>query len=100
MIGLNCALAIKPLECVPGKGNDPYAVSTALGWGVVGVMNPRYEDTNKTCQLLVTEERKCHFTLKTHVKEVSPIEVNKMFELELCEQPTEEKKCHKKIEGF
>lgn len=55
LIGLNCVKAIKPLECVPGEGNDPYAVRTALGWGVVGIMSPGYEGTNKTCQLQVTD---------------------------------------------
>ena len=36
LIGNNCARALKPRSVVPGKSNDPYAIRTILGWGVVG----------------------------------------------------------------
>ena len=39
LIGLNCPRAIKPLEVIPGKDNDPYAKRTALGWGIIGLVS-------------------------------------------------------------
>ena len=40
LLGINCARAIKPREIIPGNDNDPYAKRTALGWGVVGMVEP------------------------------------------------------------
>jgi len=40
LIGLNIPRAIKPLEVIPGKEDDPYAKKTALGWGVIGNVRP------------------------------------------------------------
>lgn len=40
LIGINCIRAIKPLTVIPGKDDEPYAVKTALGWGVVGILSP------------------------------------------------------------
>ena len=39
LIGANCTKAIKPREVIPGADDDPYAVRTTLGWGVIGIMN-------------------------------------------------------------
>ena len=38
--GINCARAINPREIIPGNDKDPYAKRTALGWGVVGMVEP------------------------------------------------------------
>jgi len=35
LIGCNCPKAIKPKEVILGKGEDPYAIRTLLGWGIV-----------------------------------------------------------------
>ena len=43
LIGLNCARAIKPLEVIPGKQDDPYAKKTALGWGIIGAVSSSNE---------------------------------------------------------
>ena len=40
LIGCNCPRAIKPREVVLGKGDDPYAVKTLLGWGIIGQITP------------------------------------------------------------
>ena len=32
----NCSRAIKPRGVILGKGEDPYAVRTLLGWGIIG----------------------------------------------------------------
>jgi len=34
LIGNNCVQAIKPRDVIPGKPKDPYAIRTALGWGL------------------------------------------------------------------
>ena len=36
LIGCNCPKAIKPKEVILGKGEDPYARRTLLGWVIVG----------------------------------------------------------------
>ena len=35
LIGCNCPRAIKPREVVLRKGDDPHAVKTLLGWGII-----------------------------------------------------------------
>ncbi|KAJ8037483.1 hypothetical protein HOLleu_18308 [Holothuria leucospilota] len=48
LIGATCPKALTPLEVIPGtKENDPYAVRTALGWGVIGVTRQGSETTTK-----------------------------------------------------
>lgn len=39
LIGNNCVQAIKPRDVFPGKPQDPYAIRTALGWGLIGVVS-------------------------------------------------------------
>ena len=83
LIGLNCPRAIKPLEVVPGVEDNPYAKRTALGWGIIGAVNPlTHEDEAETesdifCNRIITREvqvyssrQMCHFALKTEVKEL------------------------------
>ncbi|CAB4017090.1 Hypothetical predicted protein, partial [Paramuricea clavata] len=36
LIGSNCPKAIKPQDVIPGNENDPYAIRTLLGWGIIG----------------------------------------------------------------
>ena len=100
LIGLNCARAIKPLEVIPGKQDDPYAKKTALGWGIIGaVRSSNEEDPDIACNRVVTCEvqgapkgRVCHFAFKTQVKEViSPSNVSKMFTLDFSERQAQEK---------
>ena len=40
LLGINCARAIKPREIIQGNDNDPNAKRTALGLGVVGMVEP------------------------------------------------------------
>ncbi|KAK3748955.1 hypothetical protein QZH41_006841 [Actinostola sp. cb2023] len=49
LIGLNCTRAIKPHEIIPGKDDEPYAKRTALGWGIIGVIN-----TQRTAMTMTT----------------------------------------------
>ena len=43
LIGCNCQKAIKPKEVILGRGENPYAVRTLLGWGIIGPVS-RLED--------------------------------------------------------
>ena len=36
LIGSNCTRAIVPREVIPGILDEPYALRTDLGWGIVG----------------------------------------------------------------
>lgn len=36
LIGSNCTRAIVPREVIPGNLDEPYALRTDLGWGIVG----------------------------------------------------------------
>lgn len=97
LIGLNCSRAIKPLEVIPGKEDDPYAKRTALGWGIVGaVRSSKHEDAESdfscnrivACEVQEMSNRKtCYFAFKTQVKEMfSPSDVSKMFTLDFSER--------------
>jgi hypothetical protein len=79
LIGMNCAKAIKPHEVIPGSGNDPYAIRTILGWGVIGMMGRATKD----CSCLSASTR---VVLKTTIKEILPEDVTRMFEVEFSEQ--------------
>ena len=35
LIGYNCAQALAPKNCIPGKNDEPLAVETGLGWSIV-----------------------------------------------------------------
>lgn len=39
LIGNNCIRALKPRSIVPGRSNNPYAICTTSGWGVVRARN-------------------------------------------------------------
>ena len=41
LIGNNCVRVVKPRSLVTGKPSEPYAIRTALGWGVVGASSGR-----------------------------------------------------------
>ena len=90
LIGINCARAIKPLEVVPGNGNEPYAVKTALGWGVIGMMCP--SSLNPTNEPSFSASTQVRFVFRTTAKEVIPADVNRMFEMEFSERPTLDEK--------
>ena len=113
LIGLNCPRAIKPLEVIPGRDDDPYAKKTALGWGVIGAVSPTTsEEIESRCDVAChriiirevqgTPERKlCHFTFQTLVKETfSPRDVSKMFNLDFSERQAEEKSLSVKDRRF
>ncbi|KAK3709219.1 hypothetical protein QZH41_004583 [Actinostola sp. cb2023] len=102
LIGLNCTRAIKPHEIIPGKDDEPYAKRTALGWGIIGVINTKDCDdnddlseisTNQTIaqEIKIPQDKKiCYFACQTQVKEVlNPQQVSKMFEMDFNEKETD-----------
>ena len=104
LIGLNCSRAVKPLEVIPGKGDDPYAKRIALGWGIIGATRSSREEDSEIeidiagnriviYEVEATPNRKmCHLAFRTQVKEmISPSNVSKMFTLDFNERQADEK---------
>ena len=88
-------------QVIPGKQDDPYAKKTALGWGVIGVVNPtkiEEDDNHCSCHRIASLEvrpsngkRMCHFALKTQAKEVfAPAQLIKTLERDFNETSREE----------
>lgn len=98
LIGLNCASAIKPYEVIPGNGNEPYAKRTALGWGIIGVIDVNDHRSEESLSSSVIKpgkhvaETTCQFAFQTQVKELlTPRQVYKMFEMDFNERATDQK---------
>ena len=86
---------------ITGQGDDPYAIRTLLGWGIVGPVTPVKDLLNDAAN----EEIMCHrivsqeigqakridskFVIDTQMKEViTPYQVKQMFELDFLERNT------------
>ncbi|XP_068247736.1 uncharacterized protein [Palaemon carinicauda] len=90
LIGINYIKAVKPLEIIPGSGNEPYGQRTALGWGIIGNVNVNENnlESDAVVNRSVVEEIEINsmisnkmFTVPTKVKEVyEPHYVREMFE--------------------
>ena len=78
LLGTNCSRAIKPLEVISGQDDEPWAVRTQLGWGVVG----RHSASEAACQRADTadHQKRSHFAFRSQVRKVSPLEVLKVLE--------------------
>ena len=100
LIGYNCPKAIKPTEVIHGKGEEPYAVRTSLGWSIVGPVAT--SDTpqdgyalDSTCHRILSREvtsgasnnpNQLSFVFHGKAKEViNPSAINQMFELDFLE---------------
>ena len=97
LIGANCPKALKPREVIPGEDNDPYAIRTDLGWGVVGRVcrSPQASDevdgsfANRTVvdELDSNPFTDTNFAFESRAKEVfSPSKVEEMFQLDFHER--------------
>jgi len=103
LIGANCTKAIKPREVIPVADDDPYAVRTTLGFGVIAVINQpaidSQENSHRSCNCIVSREIKgglmktvSHVVAKTSAKEMFvSAKFNRMFERDFCEVSKEEK---------
>ena len=72
LLGVNASAALVPKELIAGAENEPYAIRTPLGWGVIGWIRP---------PALLNSNQSSHFAYKTF----SSSEVKKMFELDFIE---------------
>ena len=84
-------------NCTSCSGPHPTLLhaDTAIGWGVIGVVNPtkNEDDFRCSCHRIASLEvnpssgrKVCHFALKMKVKEIfQPVEVIKMFETDFHE---------------
>ena len=88
LLGMNCPRAVRPTEIVPGAGEeDPWAIKTELGWSIVGVVRDLPHTSSSHC-VLTKESKHCHFALKTQTREVSPMEVARLFDADFTEEAT------------
>lgn len=98
LIGINCIRAIKPKEVIPGNDDEPYALRTTLGWGIVGATDPETSDENDSefevtsnrisCREVIGAQsnKVCHFLTPTKTKELLALsQVQRMFELDFVE---------------
>ena len=91
---------IKPKEVILGKGEDPYAVRTLLGWGIIGPVSP-LEDIQSdfgehlvsSCNRILAYEvdtGRCSnrsFVFNSQTKEeINPFAVRRMFERDFSEE--------------
>ena len=102
LIGNNCTQAIKPRDVVPGRATDPYAIRTALGWGVIGAILPQNTTSRSTASIsfnrIVTKEigpdepSAIGFVVPMHYKEIMTLNaVGKMFERDFFEKQSHER---------
>lgn len=95
LIGNNCVRALKPRSVVPGKPNDPYAIRTILGWGVVGAkghgdrtdgIGERAECHRIATKELGNEQSTGLFVPLQSCKEIlAPSSIKRMFEQDFSE---------------
>lgn len=99
LIGCNCPKAIKPRDVILGEEDEPYAVRTSLGWGVLGPSNTHASqegDALTTCHRVVTYEigskrLDSRFAIDARTKEViNPSDVRRMFEIDFSEKDKED----------
>ena len=95
LIGCNCPKAIKNLYVILGEEDEPYAVRTSLGWGVLGPSNTHASqegDALTTCHRVVTYEigskrLDSRFAIDARTKEIiNPSDVRRMFEIDISEK--------------
>ena len=93
LIGNNCARALKPRWVIPGKSNDPYAIRTTLGWGVVGAKS-HGENVGETaeCHRIATQEivgdnhsAGIFIPLRNSKEIMAPLSIKRMFEQDFSE---------------
>ena len=82
LIGVNCSAALLPQQVAAAGEEEPYAIKTVLGWGILGnVSKKKRKSTTMTS----------HFAYRTLAQEVSPSTVNSMYEQEFNESRSQDK---------
>ena len=114
LIGSDCPRVIVPREVITGSCNDPYALRTELGWGMVGKVESCSEDdddvfgvinrivTREVAVVGSGDERKfCHFTLETKAKEIiNPFQIKEVFEMDFSEKSVDNDKLSQDDKTF
>lgn len=105
LIGYNCSQALLPREIVSGKGNQPFAQRTDLGWSIVGYGNPciDYGDAIGVSHQVIVRQvmpslqssfnltNQVHYVCRTRVREViTARDVIKTLESDFNERAAEE----------
>ena len=98
LIGRDCPRAIKPREVILGNPDDPYAVRTLLGWGIVGPVtaNETYSEDGTTVtsnrilskEVGTTGQVRDRFIATIQAKEVhitSPSDIRRVLESDFAE---------------
>lgn len=52
LLGINTPEAVKPLEIVDGRQNEPFAIRTKLGWAINGPSSKNCEKNRKLCNVI------------------------------------------------
>ena len=101
LIGCNCPKAIKPKEVITGKGEDPYAIRTLLGWCIVGPVTSTQSPESSivsSCNAILTHEStpmenlSIDFVVRDKAKEImNPLVVKQMFQLDFAEHRSAKK---------
>lgn len=109
LIGYNCPQALAPKNFITGKGDQPYAQETELGWSVVGRVSSYEEEDEddigvshrvvvkripENLRLHTGKPEVCeevHYMTHTRIKEqLTPAEVCKMLEADFPERKYED----------
>ena len=89
LIGSDVPGAVTPREVVAGECNEPFAMRTDLGWGVVGKVCKSTRNSGAAiCNRILLQEKKssASIVLATRAKEViDPNAIRSMFELDFAE---------------
>ncbi|XP_054762932.2 uncharacterized protein LOC129269456 [Lytechinus pictus] len=94
LIGNNCPRAIRPRDVIAGGEDHPYAVKSALGWGVIGRVCKTPESREQgVCHKITTEGARNHsmFVLPRSAKEIlTPERVLKALESDFQNEDSRE----------
>ena len=71
LVGFNCSGALLPRQVIVAGDDEPFAVRTALGWGITGTMS---SSENEHSQM------HSHFAFRTQVREVSPNQIKERYD--------------------
>ncbi|XP_068691203.1 uncharacterized protein [Montipora foliosa] len=104
LIGNNCPKAIRPREIVAGGDDEPYALRTALGWGVIGRVcksSNREDREEGVCNRVEVSEIPSGFAFSTKAKEIiDPEKVFRVLETDFAETSDKKKPYSVEDERF
>ncbi|XP_078482585.1 uncharacterized protein LOC144743208 [Ciona intestinalis] len=90
LIGTNVPGAIRPRDVIAGGENEPYGQRSALGWGIVGCVEPATDDGSRVMShrcFRTQEERNIQqFETSSKSKEIiNPMQLRRWMESEFIE---------------